>query len=385
MREWRFFTKFAIVNDDNVSKRTPSRVMDNKNFCIILAGGIGSKLWPLSRTVKPKQFLDLFGIGRTMLQMTYDRFIRLIPKENIYISTFRDYVPLVKEQLPDVDDEHIVREPLQISTAPAVALSLIHILKRTPQANVISAPADQLIFDLGGFEQQIGAGLKFIDGTDKILAIGIKPTRPATSYGYLQADVKGDGDFLRLKSYTEKPNYDFAKVFMDSGEFYWNTGIFLWNSQTMLQIMGKEYPDIAGAARLVTTVIDINDTDRIVTERYPRIRLQSVDTLILEHHTNVFIAPCTFGWADVGSWRNFYDLQQKDADGNVCGESRHLFYSCKNNILNIANDKVVILQDLEDYMVVENDNVLLVCRKGDPSLVRRILNDAQMKFGEEIK
>lgn len=358
--------------------------MNEKNFCIILAGGMGTKLWPMSRTARPKQFMDLFDMGRTMLQLTYDRYLRIVPKENIYISTFRDYVPLVKEQLPDVDDAHIVREPLQISTAPATALALIHILKRTPEANVISAPADQLIFDLQGFEQQISKGLKFVDGTDKILAIGIKPTRPATSYGYLQADIQGDGDFLRLKSYTEKPDYDFAKVFMESGEFYWNTGIFLWNSQTMLRIMGKEYPDIASAARLVTSVIDIDDTDRLVTERYPRIRLQSVDTLILEHHTNVFIAPSTFGWADVGSWRNYYDLQQKDADGNVCVQNRHLFYSCKNNVVNVADDKVVILQDLEDYMVVENDNVLLVCRKGDPPLVRRILNDAKMRFGDKI-
>lgn len=358
--------------------------MNNKNYCIILAGGIGSKLWPMSTCAKPKQFLDLFATGRSMLQLTYDRYCRLVPKENIFISTYKDYVSLVREQLPDVTPEQIVAEPLQISTAPATALTLMHIIARNPEANVISAPADQLVFDRNAFEQQIKEGLSFIDRHDDFLAIGIKPTRPATSYGYLQASEESKDGFYKLKSFTEKPNIDFARLFCESGEFYWSTGIFLWNVKTMLQAMRHDYPDIEQMASLIAERADLGQYAAIATEQYPRIRFQSVDMLILEHHSNVYIAPCTFGWADVGSWKNYYDLQGKDADGNVTDDTRNLLYSCHNNMININSDKVVILQDLEGYMVVENDNIIMVCKKDDPAFVRRIMNDAQMKFGEEV-
>ena len=338
----------------------------------------------MSQGAKPKQFIDLFAAGRTMLQLTYDRYKHLVPKENIFISTYKDYLPIVKEQLPEVDEGQIVAEPLQLSTAPATALTLMHIVARNPDANVICAPADQLIFDHEVFEKQMRKGLEFIDETDCFLAIGIKPTRPATSYGYLQASEETRDGFFKLKSFTEKPNIDFARLFCESGEFYWNTGIFLWNVKTMLQALRQDYPDIEKMVSIIARGQDLSRFSAIVTEQYPRIRFQSIDILILEHHANVYIAPCNFGWADVGSWKNYYDLQQKDADGNVTGDVRNLLYDCHNNLLNVSSDKVVILQDLEGYMVVENDKVLMVCRKDDPAFVRRIMNDAQMKFGDEV-
>ena len=358
--------------------------MNSKNYAIILAGGIGSKLWPMSQGAKPKQFIDLFAAGRTMLQLTYDRYKHLVPKENIFISTYKDYLPIVKEQLPEVDEGQIVAEPLQLSTAPATALTLMHIVARNPDANVICAPDDQLIFDHEVFEKQMLKGLEFIDETDCFLAIGIKPTRPATSYGYLQASEETRDGFFKLKSFTEKPNIDFARLFCESGECYWNTCIFLWNVKTMLQALRQDYPDIEKMVSIIARGQDLSRFSAIVTEQYPRIRFQSIDILILEHHANVYIAPCNFGWADVGSWKNYYDLQQKDADGNVTGDVRNLLYDCHNNLLNVSSDKVVILQDLEGYMVVENDKVLMVCRKDDPAFVRRIMNDAQMKFGDEV-
>ncbi|MBO4592719.1 MAG: mannose-1-phosphate guanylyltransferase [Bacteroidaceae bacterium] len=364
--------------------------MKNKNYCIILAGGIGSKLWPMSTDSLPKQFLDLFATGRTMLQITYDRYSKLVPKENIFISTYKDYVDIVRQQLPEISPYQIVSEPLQLSTAPATALTLVHLIAREPDATVISAPADQLIYDPEAFEQQMREGLRFVDATKDFLAIGIKPTRPATSYGYLQASVDTKDSFFKLKSFTEKPDIDFARLFCESGEFYWSTGIFIWNTQTMLQAMRKDYPyieNMAGIARGNTNTgitIDSDAVQHLITEQYPRIRFQSLDLLILEHHTNVYIAPCTFGWADVGSWKNYYDLHEKDEDLNVICNSQHLLYSCKNNLVKASTDKVVILQDLEGYMVVENDKMLLICKKDDPSLVRRIMNDAQMKFGNDI-
>lgn len=358
--------------------------MNSNNYCIILAGGIGSKLWPMSHSSKPKQFLDLFAVGRTMLQLTYDRYARLVPRENIFISTYKDYAELVREQLPEVSESQIVLEPLQISTAPAIALTLMHILSRDPDANVISAPADQLVYDIEAFERQLSEGLKLLDETAGFLAIGIKPTRPATSYGYLQAGEEAKAGYFCLKSYTEKPDIDFARLFCESGEFYWNTGIFLWNVQTMVHAMSENYPDLGKIASHINAHTDFSKFADAINEQYPRIRFQTIDTLILEHASNVYIAPCTFGWADVGSWKNYYDLRGKDAEGNITDNVRHLLYSCHDTLLNIASDKVVILQDLEGYMVVENDNMLMVCKKDDPAFIRRIMNDAQMKFGNEI-
>ena len=367
--------------------RTPPNthiIVNSRNYAIILAGGIGSKLWPMSRSERPKQFIDLFSAGRTMLQLTYDRYTRLVPRENIFISTYKDYLPIVRKQLPDVSPSQIVAEPLQLSTAPATALTLMHIIARCPEASVICAPADQLIYDHEAFEQQMRQGLHFVGQADSFLAIGIKPTRPATSYGYLQAGEDSRSGFLTLKSFTEKPDISFARLFCESGEFYWNTGIFLWNVNTMLRALRQDYPDIEQMAALVAGGHNVEHFSALVTQQYPRIRFQSIDMLILEHHANVLIAPCTFGWADVGSWKNYYDLQQKDPDGNVTGSVRHLLYDSRSNLLNISSDKVVILQDLEGYMVVDTDRVLMVCRKDDPALIRRIMNDAQMKFGSEV-
>lgn len=358
--------------------------MNSKNYCIILAGGVGSKLWPISRAEKPKQFLDLFAMGRTMLQMTYDRYSKLVPAENIYVSTYKDYVDLVREQLPEVDVKNIVAEPLQISTVPATALTLMAIVGRNPEANVISAPADQLIYDTFSFEEQMAKGLKFVDETGCFVAVGIKPTRPATSYGYLQVSEEQKDGLMKLKSFTEKPNLDFARLFCESGEFYWNTGIFIWNVNTMLRAMDQDYPEVRKMASLVNGSIVAEDASRLVEHHYSRIRFQTIDLLILEHSDNVFVAPCDFGWADVGSWKNFYDLHQKDSDKNVSMGMRNLLYDCKENLFYSATDKVVVAQGLEGYIVVENDKVLMICKKDDPAMVRRMMNDAKLKFGEDI-
>ena len=358
--------------------------MDERNYCIILAGGVGSKLWPISSSERPKQFLDLFGMGKTMLQMSYDRYSKVVPADNIYISTFKDYVDIVKEQLPDINPKNIVAEPLQINTVPATALTLMNIMGRNPEANVISAPADHIIYDMTLFEEQLKKGLDFVDETGNFVAVGIKPTRPATSYGYLQVGDESRNGFMRLKSFTEKPNRDFARVFCESGEFYWNTGIFIWNVNTMLHAMEQDYPEVNKLASLVNGSIVAEDATQIMEEQYSRIRFQSIDLLILEHSENVFVAPCDFGWADVGTWKNFYDLRQKDSDKNVVMNAKNILYDCKDNLLYTSSDKVVALQGLEGYIVVENDKVLMICKKDDPALVRRIMNDAKLKYGDDV-
>lgn len=358
--------------------------MDDRNYCIILAGGVGSKLWPISCSEKPKQFLDLFNLGRTMLQMTYDRYSKVVPADNIYISTYKGYVDTVREQLPEIDPKHIVAEPLQINTVPATALTMIDIMGRNPKANVISAPADHIIYDMVAFEEQMKKGLDFVDETGNFVAIGIKPTRPATSYGYLQVGEESKDGFMCLKSFTEKPNSEFARVFCESGEFYWNTGIFIWNVNMMLHAMEQDYPEFNKLASLVNGSIVAEDASRVLEDQYSRIRFQSIDLLILEHSENVYVAPCDFGWADVGTWKNFYDLRQKDIDRNVVVNAKNILYDCKDNLLYTSSDKVVALQGLEGYVVVENDKVLMICKKDDPALVRRIMNDVKLKFGDDV-
>lgn len=343
----------------------------SNNYCVIMAGGIGSRFWPYSRKSKPKQFLDFFGMGRTLLQQTFDRYSKIVPEENIFVATNSQYKDLVKEQLPQLNQEQILLEPARRNTAPCVAWASAHISKMEPDANIIVAPADHLILKEEEFIEAIMKGLDFVAQSPQLLTLGIKPNRPETGYGYIQVADKKQGDFYKVKTFIEKPQLEFAQVFIESDEFFWNSGIFLWKASTILEAFHAHMPDMYEKI--------MNDDKDF--ESWPNI---SIDYGIMEKADNVYVQLCDFGWADLGTWGSLHEASPKDLHKNVIINGNTLLYDCNNNIIAMPKGKLVVLQGLEDYLVADTDNVLLICRKGDENTIRRYVNDVQIKLGDEF-
>ena len=353
------------------------------DYCIILAGGVGRRLWPASSTDLPKQFIDFFGTGRTLLQQTYDRFVRFIPREHIYISTFEGYVPLVKEQLPEVSESNILPEPVQLNTAQASVWGTWHVALQNPQACVVVSPADQLIQKEDRFEKQILNGLDFVAHHEQFLALGVKPTMPNTAYGYIQMGEKIEGEGLyKVQSFSEKPALDFARMFMESGEFLWNTGLFLWNAQvlgdTLASKAGRPSENVEEVARQMVTISEEMAYVRsIFTSDFPR----SVDLFMLESCDNVVVQECDFGWADIGCWPEVRESCRQDADGNaVSGGSKVMFSGTQRCMVSLPKEMKAVIAGLDNYLVVENKGVLMICPNDNPDLVRRLINEAQMEL-----
>ncbi len=359
--------------------------MENRNnYCLILAGGNGRRLWPFSRKDKPKQFLDLFGCGRSLLQQTYDRVARVVPPENIYVSTFKEYYALTCEQLPQLDDEHILAEPVQLSTASAVAWATFHIAHHAPQANMLVTPADQWIVNEDRFVEEIKEGFDFVAAHKDFLALAVKPAFANTGYGYIQKGMDTEvGGYSRVQSFSEKPSKEFACMFLESGEFLWNTGLFLWNAQTMLQRLDEVMPMLASAFRNITESLSLEGEREIVERFYPSNLRLSVDLVILERSRNVYVRECHFGWADLGGWSDFYAVAKKDADDNaLLGSQNVMFAGSKGNVVNLPEGTTAVIEGLEDFLVSLNDNVLLVCPT--TSDVKRMSDKAKIRFGEEL-
>ena len=336
-----------------------------------MAGGIGSRFWPYSRKDKPKQFLDFFGTGHTLLQQTFDRYSKIVPKEKIFIATNIQYEELVKEQLPNLDEDQILLEPTRRNTAPCIAWASIHIKQLNPNANIIVAPADHLILKETEFIEAITKGLEFVAKSPQLLTLGIKPSRPETGYGYIQIAEEKDGIFYKVKTFIEKPQLEFAQVFIESNEFYWNSGIFLWNVNTILKAFETHIPEICETFKSYE-----NDLEAL-----PNI---SIDYAIMEKAENVYVQLCNFGWADLGTWGALHEASPKDQHKNVIMKGHTLLYECKDNIIAIPKGKLAVLQGLEDYLIADTDNVLLVCRKDDENSIRRYVNDVQVKLGDEF-
>ena len=336
-----------------------------------MAGGIGSRFWPYSRKDKPKQFLDFFGTGHTLLQQTFDRYSKIVPKENIFIATNIQYEELVKEQLPELNEDQILLEPTRRNTAPCIAWASIHIKQLNPNANIIVAPADHLILKEVEFIEAITKGLEFVAQSPQLLTLGIKPSRPETGYGYIQIAEEKDGIFYKVKTFIEKPQLEFAQVFVESNEFYWNSGIFLWNVNTILKAFETHIPEICETFKSYE-----NDLEAL-----PNI---SIDYAIMEKAENVYVQICNFGWADLGTWGALHEASPKDQHKNVIMKGHTLLYECKDNIIAIPKGKLAVLQGLEDYLIADTDNVLLICRKDDENSIRRYVNDVQVKLGDEF-
>lgn len=353
------------------------------DFCIILAGGIGSRLWPLSRASKPKQFLDLTHGGRTMLQLTFRRMEKVVPLGNIYVSTFAAYVPMVQEQLPELPREQILGEPLQLGTAPAVGLAATVIGARNPRANIMITPADQWILNEERFKEQINEGYAFVEKTGYFLTIAIKAHRAETNFGYVQAGEDMVEGYAKVKSFTEKPSQQFADLFVQSGEFYWNTGLFQCRADRLLKALRTDYSDIESLAGMLSEETDAERVKRFVDDHYPRARYRSVDLVILEENTDVCICPGEFGWYDPGDFDRLYSVSQKDAAGNVVLAPRAALTDCHNNLLISDKDTILMLSEVNDCVIVQHGNIVMACKRGDPSRIRRMMQDAEIRYGKE--
>lgn len=353
------------------------------NFCIIMGGGIGSRFWPFSRRTLPKQFLDFFGTGRSLLQQTFDRFTKIVPTENILIVTNDIYAELVKEQLPNLKPEQILLEPTRRNTAPCIAWASYHIRALNPNANIVVAPSDHLILKENEFLTTIEKGFTFVSQSEKLLTLGIKPNRPETGYGYIQIAEQIDTNFYKVKTFTEKPELELAKVFIESGEFYWNSGLFMWNVNAIIKAVNTLLPELAAKLSLGEKAYGTNAEKAFIDENFPACPNVSIDFGLMEKADNVYVSLGDFGWSDLGTWSSLYELSPKDQNENVTLQCKSLLYNSTNNIVAIPQDKLAVIDGLEGYLIAESNNVLLICKKDEEHAIRKYVNDVQMKLGED--
>jgi len=362
--------------------------MKSNNYCIIMAGGIGSRFWPLSTSSKPKQFLDILGTGRSFLQQTFDRFVQIIPAENIYIVTNESYAEITQAQLPEIKENQILTEPAMRNTAPCIAYATYKILSKNPDANFVVAPSDHVITKEEAFNRVISCGLDYTEHNEALLTIGIQPTRPETGYGYIQADNDGDietGSIQRVKTFTEKPNLELAKVFLDSGEFFWNSGIFMWKGSTIATAMETFLPDTSEKFIECNDVYYTDQEKEKVDEAYISCKSISIDYGIMEKANNVSVL-CSepVGWSDLGTWGSLYDHIDLDEKDNATCNSDTLLYDSKENIVNIPKGKIAVIQGLEGYIVAQTDDTLLICKKEEEQRIKQFVADVKMEKGGEF-
>ena len=371
---------------------------NSNNYCVIMAGGVGSRFWPFSRENKPKQFLDFFGTGRSLLQMTVDRFRPIIPIENVFIVTNVAYKDMIMEQIPDLQETQILCEPARRNTAPCIAYATAHIralcLKRAGltaanqdwsrpemQANIVVAASDHLILEEEKFRQTILKAFEFVSQNKAICTLGMQPTRPETGYGYIQylKDEGMNGERMNgiypVKTFTEKPNLDMAKVFLQSGDFLWNSGIFIWNLQTISEAFRYLLPEVADRFREGELLMGTDKEEEFIQEIFPKCPNISVDYGIMEKADNVFVLPSSFGWSDLGTWGSLYELSEKDEQKNVSLHSTAHFYEANGNIVVLESGKVAIVQGVDDMIIAEESGALLICKKAEEQRIKQFVSE----------
>lgn len=356
------------------------------NYCVILAGGRGRRLWPCSRDLYPKQFIDFFGTGRTQLQGTYDRFAKLLPTKNIYICTCKEYLPLVREQLPEMPERNILVEPIHRNTAPSVAWATMRILNIDQKANIVITPSDQMVLHEDSYVKSLETGFCYVSENDVLLVMGVKPTRPEPGYGYIQlGDLSCKPDVFRVKSFTEKPEREFATMFMESGEFYWNTGVFIANAHHLIATFEHVFPTVLRNLKVEKPTYSYEEEMAYVAENYSRYPNLSLDYAILEQSTDVYVMRCDFGWADIGTWHGIYEFMHRGDGDNVVVNCETMLEESHNNIIKLPKGKLGVISGLDGYIVAEEGNVLLICKKGDSSaMVRKYVNEVQLKYGDDF-
>lgn len=351
-----------------------------------MCGGVGSRFWPFSRNNRPKQFLDFFGTGRSLLQLTVDRISPIVGAENIILVTNRQYEGIIREQLPEVKESNILLEPARRNTAPCICWAARHILALDPKASIVTLPSDHLVLKEEEFRKAITEGLEFVEAGDRLLTLGIQPTNPNTGYGYIQQGAPSPEcpGIRKVKSFTEKPNLEMARLFLNSGEFFWNAGIFLWTAENILKAFSKYAPDIAQLFNAPEGVFGSDEETAFIDNTFPLSPSISIDYAIMEKADNVFVKTVDLGWSDLGTWNALYEASPRNKERNVTQNCKVLSQNCEGTIFAVGGDKIIVAAGLKDYIVADNGNALLICPRADEQKIRQIVNEVKDRFGEDF-
>lgn len=356
----------------------------SNRYCVIMCGGIGSRFWPYSRTDKPKQFIDFFGTGRSLLQMTYDRILSLVPHENILVVTNRRYASLVKEHLPRLADSQILLEPDRRNTAPCIAWAAYHIAAIDPDASMLVTPSDHLITRESEFDRCVNRGFEFIESNDALLTLGITPTRPETGYGYIQIGRELEPGLLKVKTFTEKPDRELAEVFVDSGEFFWNAGIFMWRASAIKEALHRYLPDLCREFDRGEELFGTPGENEFIGSIFPGCPSISIDFAVMEKADNVYVECADFGWSDLGTWGSLYENSPKNIAANVTQKCNVIAYNSSGNIFMAPDDKLVVVSGMKDFIVADAGDVLLICPKSEEQRIRQMVNDVHQRFDDKF-
>ncbi len=347
----------------------------SNNHLVIMAGGVGSRFWPMSTVERPKQFIDILGTGRTMIQMVFDRFKGVVESQNMWVVTNKCYREQVLQQLPDIPESHILCEPCRRNTAPCIAYVSWRIKKESPKANIVVAPSDHLVVDTGEFKRVVSNCLDFTSGTDAIVTLGMKATRPETGYGYIQADLSlpspRNREIYRVDQFHEKPKLEQAEVYLKEKNYFWNAGIFIWNVATIVNAFRVYQPNIAKVFDRIRPMLGTKDEQRIIDEIYPQCENISVDYAIMEKADEIFVCPSDFGWSDLGTWGSLLMQTPKDVYGNATIGQNIQLYESHNCIVHTLEEKRVVIEGLDGYIVAEDNDSLLICKLSEEQRIRQ--------------
>jgi mannose-1-phosphate guanylyltransferase len=358
---------------------------DSNTYVAIMAGGIGSRFWPLSRVNHPKQFLDILGTGKTLIQHTFERFAKLVPVENIYVVTANEYLNVTKEQLPQLPKENILGEPFRKNTAPCIAYISFKLQELNPDASLIVAPADHLILNEDRFHEVCKDALEFVNHFNSLVTIGITPTYPNTGYGYIQHEsIEAVPSVYKVKTFTEKPNRELAKTFLASGDFLWNSGIFIWKIKNGIEAFHKHLPEVYEVFHSEKEKLNTDEEKQVLETIYPQCPNISVDFGVMEKADNVFVIPASFGWSDLGTWNSAWENMEKDYFENAVAGQNVIVFDTNKCVVNVPDKKLVVLQGLDDYIIVDTKDVLLICHKEKEQEIKEYVAEVKRNKGDKF-
>ncbi len=354
-------------------------------YCVIMCGGVGSRFWPFSRSDRPKQFLDFFGTGRSLLQQTFDRILPITDPERVILVTNSAYYDIIREQLPEVKDSNILLEPARRNTSPCICWAAHHIESLDPEASIVTLPSDHLILKESAFIDTIREGMDFVEEGDRLLTIGLKPTSPHTGYGYIQQGEpqKDWPGVFKVKSFTEKPNLEMAEVFVKSKEFFWNSGMFLWKAKSILRAFSRYAPETAALFDAGRDAFGTPSEKEFIDRTFSQAQSISIDYAIMEKADNVYVKTADLGWSDLGSWKALYECSPKNVNGNVTQNCKVLAHDCENTVFAVEGDRIIVAAGLKGYVVAEAGKALLIYPVSEEQKIRQVVNEVGSRFGEE--